>query len=90
MAGPELVTRLRDAGHGQRLARLTELNTICDIFLDEYAQLAPISRQRVALWEALDLLTVVLRCWSKVKPHQLSNAILLLESQLSASGLLTE
>ena len=37
---------------------------------------------------AIDLLTVVLRCWSKVKPHQLSNAVLLLESQLSASGLL--
>jgi hypothetical protein len=73
-----------------RLARLTELNTVCDMFLDEYARLAPISRQRVALWEALDLLTVVLRCWSKVKPHQLNNAVLLLESQLSASGLLTE
>jgi aminoglycoside phosphotransferase (APT) family kinase protein len=73
-----------------RLARLTELNTICDIFLDEYARLAPISRQRVALWEALDLLTVLLHCWSKVKPHQLSNAILLLGSQLSASVLPAE
>jgi hypothetical protein len=71
-----------------RLDRLNELNTICEIFLDEYARLSPISRQRVALWEALDLLTVVLRCWSKAKPHQLSNAVLLLESQLSASGLL--
>ena len=71
-----------------RLDRLSELNTICDIFLDEYARIAPISQQRVALWEALDLLTVVLRCWSKAKPHQLSNAVLLLESQLSASGLL--
>jgi aminoglycoside phosphotransferase (APT) family kinase protein len=66
-----------------RQERLSALNAICDTFLDEYARLAPISRQRVALWEALDLLTVVLRCWSKVKPHQLSNAILLLESQLS-------
>jgi aminoglycoside phosphotransferase (APT) family kinase protein len=71
-----------------RQARLDELNTICDLFLDEYARLAPISRQRVALWEALDLLTVVLRCWSKVKPHQLANAIVLLESHLSASKLL--
>jgi hypothetical protein len=68
-----------------RLARLAELDTICDIFLDEYARLAPISRRRVALWEALDLLTVVLRCWSKVKPHQLNNAVLLLESQLRSS-----
>jgi len=71
-----------------RQDRLAALDTICDLFLDEYARLAPISRQRVALWEALDLLTVVLRCWSKVKPHQLSNAVLLLGSHLSTSSLL--
>jgi aminoglycoside phosphotransferase (APT) family kinase protein len=73
-----------------RLARLTEMDAICDGFLAEYERHAPISRQRVALWEALDLLTVVLRCWTKVKPHQLSNAVLMLESQLSTSGLLAE
>jgi aminoglycoside phosphotransferase (APT) family kinase protein len=73
-----------------RQARLAELDAICDRFLAEYERQAPISRQRVALWEALDLLTVVLRCWTKVKPHQLSNAVLMLESQLSTSGLLAE
>lgn len=76
------------ASEADRRARLAQLDTICEIFLAEYERLAPISRQRVALWEALDLLTVVLRCWSKVKPHQIGNAMLMLESQLSSSGLL--
>jgi hypothetical protein len=71
-----------------RQARLAQIDLICDTFLAEYERHAPISRERVALWEALDLITVVLRCWSKVKPHQLGNAVLLLESQLSISGLL--
>jgi hypothetical protein len=73
-----------------RRERLAQLDTLCEIFLAEYQQRAPVSRQRVALWEALDLLTVVLRCWTKVKPHQLSNAIALLEQHLSSSGLLSE
>jgi aminoglycoside phosphotransferase (APT) family kinase protein len=73
-----------------RLERLAQLDAICDNFLDEYERLAPVSRQRVALWETLYLLTVVLRCWTKVKPHQLSNAVLMLKSQLSTSGLLAE
>ena len=38
----------------------------------------------VRLWEALDLLTVVLRCWTKVKPHQLDNAMALLEAHLGS------
>jgi aminoglycoside phosphotransferase (APT) family kinase protein len=71
-----------------RLARLAEVDALCDSFLAEYERRAPVSRQRVALWEALDLLTVVLRCWTKVKPRQLDNAILMLESHLGASGLI--
>lgn len=78
------------ASEAERAARLAQLDTICETFLAEYQRLAPISRQRVALWEALDLLTVVLRCWSKVKPHQIGNAMLMLESQLNASGLFIE
>jgi aminoglycoside phosphotransferase (APT) family kinase protein len=65
-----------------RLRRLAQLDTVCAIFLAEYERLAPISRQRVALWEALDLLTVALRCWSKVKPGQIGNAMLILERHL--------
>jgi aminoglycoside phosphotransferase (APT) family kinase protein len=72
-----------------RLARLATLDTICDIFTSEYERRAPVSRERIALWEALDYLTVVLRCWSKVKPHQLDNAMLMLRSHLQRMRLLT-
>ncbi len=72
---------------GARLARLHQLDTICEIFLSEYERLGAVSRERVGLWEALDLLTVVLRCWTKVKPHQLGHAMLLLESHLHSMGL---
>jgi aminoglycoside phosphotransferase (APT) family kinase protein len=75
------------ASEAARLIRLNQIDTICEVFLSAYEQDAPVSRQRVALWEALDLLTVVLRCWTKVKPHQLDNAILLLHSHLRDSGL---
>jgi aminoglycoside phosphotransferase (APT) family kinase protein len=70
-----------------RLARLRQLDTICEVFLSAYEQEAQVSRERVTLWEALDLLTVVLRCWTKVKPHQLANAMLLFDSHLRGSGL---
>jgi hypothetical protein len=70
-----------------RMARLNALDTIGEVFLSEYERVAPVSRRRVALWEALDLLTVVLRCWTKVKPHQLENTIVLLDSHLRAMGL---
>jgi aminoglycoside phosphotransferase (APT) family kinase protein len=73
-----------------RLARLVQMDTLCEIFLAEYQQHTPVSRRRVVLWEALYLLTVVLRCWTKVKPHQLSNAIALLEQYLHTSELQSE
>jgi hypothetical protein len=73
-----------------RLERLRQLDTVCDIFLAEYERLAPVSRQRVVLWEGLDLLTIMLRCWTKVKPHQLDNAMLLLDQHLRANSLLPE
>ncbi|HET9221044.1 MAG TPA: phosphotransferase [Roseiflexaceae bacterium] len=69
-----------------RLERMAQLDAICEAFLVEYERFAPVSRQRVALWEALDLLTVVLRCWTKVKPHQLDNAMALLQAHLHSAG----
>ncbi|MEP6462643.1 MAG: phosphotransferase, partial [Frankiaceae bacterium] len=44
---------------------------LADTFLDAYERHAPISRVRVALWEALDLLTVVQHAWTKVKVKKL-------------------
>jgi hypothetical protein len=70
-----------------RLARVVQLERVCDRFLDDYAAAAPVSRVRVALWETLDLLTNYLRCWSKVKPERVGPTMLLLERQLAAAGL---
>lgn len=71
-----------------RQARIAQVETICEAFLAEYERLAPISRERVALWESLDLLTYILRCWTKVKPHQIDNFARVLEAQIRTSGVL--
>ena len=67
--------------------QLGQLERICGRFLERYRALAPISRERVALWETLDLLTDVMHAWTKVKPSKLPPAMLLLERHLEVSGL---
>jgi hypothetical protein len=71
------------------LAWLAETEAICETFLAEYERHAPVSRQRIALWEALDLFTLVQHCWTKVKPVRLNINMLLLERHLHVSGLLS-
>jgi hypothetical protein len=62
--------------------RLTTLDELCDLFLDEYEKLVPISRERVALYESLALLTNVLHCWMKVRPERLTGCVVALERHL--------
>jgi hypothetical protein len=69
------------------LPRLAETETICETFLAEYEKHMPVSRQRIMLWETLDLLTLVLHSWTKVKPIRLHTNMLLLEQFLHNSGL---
>jgi len=53
---------------GQPLAdRLELLDDLCDGFLAAYQRHAPVSRDRVLLWETVDLLTAVLHAWTKVR-----------------------
>jgi hypothetical protein len=59
-------------------ARLAIADDLCEYFLSCYQELAPISRERVALWEALDLLTNVLHSWTKAKPARLARSLALL------------
>jgi phosphotransferase family enzyme len=70
----------------RRAALLTQAETVCEVFLSEYEARVPISRQRVALWEALDLFTLVLHCWTKVKPERLDNSMFALERHLRTIG----
>jgi hypothetical protein len=67
--------------------RLRLYAEIADEFLVAYEKYADIDRVRVALWEALDLLTVVLHCWTKVKPSRLGDSLWALQNHLAAQPL---
>jgi hypothetical protein len=68
-------------------ARLAQVERLCATFLDAYTAHRPISRERVALWETLYLLTLVLHCWTKVKPARLVHSMVLLDYHLRAHDL---
>ena len=69
-----------------RQDRLTFLEEIGEIFMAEYTAHAPLSRGRVALWEALEYLDDVLDCWIKVKPAEIATTMLLLKHHLRSMG----
>lgn len=53
---------------GDPLARhLRLLDELCDDFLAAYQRHAPVTAERVALWESTDLLTALLHAWTKVR-----------------------
>jgi Ser/Thr protein kinase RdoA (MazF antagonist) len=70
-----------------RLEHLAQLDALCDTFSLAYEAIAPISRPRIALWETLHLLTLVLHSWTKVRFDRLGCRIALLRHHLRASGL---
>jgi hypothetical protein len=69
---------------GQRLVRMQMAETLCANFLSEYEKYAPISRERVVLWETLALLDDILGSWVKLKFGRLDNCMFLLERHLAA------
>lgn len=69
-------------------ARFEQVSSVCEQFLDVYQQLQPVSRQRVALWEALNLFYYVLSGWMKVKVSEISFLVKLLDRFLIASHLI--
>jgi hypothetical protein len=70
------------ASRAARLARQAQLDAICEAFVAEYEQHAPISRPRVALWQGLDFLRHCLHYWTKVKPAEPDTPMLVLEHLL--------
>jgi hypothetical protein len=68
----------------ERLARLTLLDEIGDEFLREYETHTSVSRDRVALWEAIDYLRNCLHYWIKVKPAEPDHALLILDQHLQS------
>ncbi|MGH2995388.1 MAG: phosphotransferase family protein [Gaiellaceae bacterium] len=73
-------------GESARSARLVQLDELCDRFLARYGAGAPISRERVELWEALGLFTTVLHCWTKMEAG-LEARLEFLRHHLRTSGL---
>jgi thiamine kinase-like enzyme len=67
--------------------RYTQVASICEQFLSAYLQFHTISRQRVILWQALNLFYYVLSGWMKVKTEEISFLVKLLDRFLSASHL---
>jgi len=65
-----------------------QVSAICGQFLDAYQQFLPVSRKRVALWQALDLFHYVLAGWMKVKVGEVNLQVKLLERFLVASDLI--
>jgi hypothetical protein len=65
--------------------RLTILDELCEVFLDRYQELAPVSRPRVLLWETLDLLTAVLHAWTKVRSARVVPRLALLEHHVKTA-----
>jgi hypothetical protein len=72
-----------------RLARFERLIDVSETFLSEYERCAmPVNRQRVALFEALELFTLVLHAWTKIKVRELKDIMYVLERFLPAYGIL--
>lgn len=65
-------------------SRVTEVDAVCERFLQAYEAVAPISRARVAVWEGLYLLTFVLHCWTKVRPARIAGRTALLTAHLAS------
>ncbi len=72
-----------------RLARFERLIAVSDRFLDEYERCSmPVNRQRVALFEALELFILILHAWTKVKVRELKDIMYVLEHFLPAYKIL--
>jgi phosphotransferase family enzyme len=68
-------------------ARLPHIDELSALFLDEYERTAPVSRERLALWETLYLTRYVLNTWEKVRPEHLENSMAILEQHLGQGRL---
>lgn len=69
-------------------ARFEQVFSICEQFLNSYQQFHTVSRQRVALWQTLNLFYYVLSGWMKVKADEISFLVKLLDRFLRASHLI--
>lgn len=67
-------------------AYLDDLNALGELFLAQYEALAPISRQRLAVWEGWDYLRDALHLWTKPKIEGAQGVVRILDYHLATHG----
>jgi hypothetical protein len=67
-------------------ARLEQVMALSDRFLKTYESILPVSRERVAIWEALQIIMLVIAGWVKVNTFRLEECLYLLEDHLRRMG----
>lgn len=67
--------------------RLALLDELCEFFLTEYEAHAPVTRERVLVWETIDLLTAMLHTWTKVRLLRVEPRLAVLVHQLKTVDL---
>lgn len=75
------------SGHETQMT-LELLDHLCEAFLADYQEQAPVSRERVLLWETCDLLTSLLHAWTKVLLPRVEARLTVLVHQIRTGGLL--
>jgi hypothetical protein len=72
-----------------KLARFEWLISLSDTFLSEYeSSFRPVNRQRVALFETLEIFILILHAWTKVKTRELKDIMYLMQHILIAHKIL--
>jgi len=85
----DLEINLEPLDDAARLARFERLIAVSERFLDEYERCyRPVNRQRVALFEALELFILILHAWTKVKVREINDIMFVLEHFLPAYKML--
>lgn len=70
-----------------QVAQLEKAEALCAFFLAEYEKHAAVSRERIALWESLQLLSLLLGSWKKLKLDRLPYCQFMLQRHLQRHGL---
>ena len=73
-------------GDGSLDRHLRLLDELCDDFLAAYLRQAPVTADRVVLWETTDLLTALLHAWTKVRTARVTPRLALLRHTVSTAG----
>lgn len=79
--------RIRPRDEAEVAIRRTRIDALNESFLGAYEAHAPVSRQRVALWEAIFYFNDSLQCWTKPRPDDPRLVVSLLERHLHMLGI---